>query len=134
LLVGLVMMGAYNVLAGAGATFLQSFSTLAYSGVLGLVSTPLFLLVLILKPPGTLDVDNPTVTNLAAFLPPDSAKWLVALGKTVDFFTIWTLILIAIGFSALNPKKLRGGKSFAIAFGVFLTYVVLRVGIAFVFS
>jgi hypothetical protein len=134
LIVGLTMMGAYNILAGAGATFLQSFSIMAYAGVIGLVSTPLFLLVLFLKPPGTIDPDNPVVTNLAAFLPPDSAKWLVTLGKSLDFFTIWTLILMAIGFAAVNPKKLPAGKSFAIAFGVFLTYVVIRVGIAFIVS
>jgi hypothetical protein len=134
LIVGLVMMGAYNILGGAGVSFKQSFSILAYTGVIGLLSTPLFLLVLFLKPPGTIDPENPLATNLAAFLPPDSAKWLLTLGKSIDIFTFWILILIAIGFATVNPKKLRGAKSFAIAFGVFFAYVVIRVGIAFIFS
>jgi lipopolysaccharide export LptBFGC system permease protein LptF len=61
-------------------------------------------------------------------------KWLEALCKNIDIFVLWVLTLIAIGFAATNPRKLKGGKSFAIAFGVFAAYVVLRVGIAFAFS
>jgi hypothetical protein len=134
LLVGLVMMGAYNLLTGAGARFAAAFSIVAHAGMVGIVSTPLFLLVLFLKPPGTIDPENPLATNLGALLPEESAKWLVALCKSFDIFTFWTLVLIAIGFAAVNPKKLKGAKSFTIAFGVWAAYVVCRVGWAFIFS
>jgi len=134
LIVGLVMWGAYNLLVGAGAKFSQAFSIVAHAGLVGIVSTPLFLLVLFLKPPGTMDPENPLATNLAALLPEDSAKWLVALCKSFDVFTFWTLILIAIGFAAVNPRKLKGAKSFTTAFTVWAVYVVLRVGWAFIFS
>jgi hypothetical protein len=134
LVVGLAMMGAYNLLAGAGARFAASFAIVAHAAMVGIVSTPLFLLVLFLKPPGTVDPENPLATNLGALLPDESAKWLVTLCKSLDIFTIWTLILIAIGFAAVNPKKLKGAKSFTIAFSVWATYVVLRVGWAFIFS
>ncbi|HEY2547260.1 MAG TPA: hypothetical protein VGI46_14425, partial [Candidatus Acidoferrum sp.] len=59
---------------------------------------------------------------------------LVALCKSFDMFTFWTLILIAIGFAAANPKKLKGAKPYVIAFGVWAAYVVVRVGFAFAFS
>jgi len=134
LIVGLVMWGAYNLLAGAGARFSQAFSIVAHAGLVGIVSTPLFLLVLFLRPPGTMDPENPLATNLAALLPEDSAKWLFALCKSIDVFSLWTLILIAIGFAAVNPKKLKGAKSFTTAFTVWAVYVVLRVGWAFIFS
>jgi len=134
LIVGLVMWGAYNLLAGAGARFSQAFSIAAHASLVGIVSTPLFLLVLFLKPPGTIDPENPLATNLAALLSEDAAKWLVTLCKSFDVFTFWTLILIAIGFAAVNPKKLKGAKSFTIAFTVWAVYVVLRVGWAFIFS
>lgn len=134
LIVGLVMMGAYNLFAGAGAGFSQALSIVAHAGLVGIVSTPLFLLVLFLKPPGTIDPENPLATNLAAFLPEESAKWLVVLCKSVDVFSIWILILIAIGFAAVNPRKLKGSKSFVIAISVWAAYVVLRVGWAFIFS
>jgi hypothetical protein len=134
LVVGAVMMLAYNLLGGAGASFSQSFGIAAHTLVTGLVSTPIFLLVLFLKPKGTIDPENPVVTNLAAFLPDESAKWLVALCKSIDIFTLWTLVLLAIGFAAVNPKKLRGSKSYAIAFSVWGAVVVVKVLWAFVTS
>ena len=134
LIVGLVMMGAYNLFAGAGATFSQSLAIAAHSLLVGIVSTPIFLLVLFLKPPGTIDPENPVATNLAAILPDESAKWLVTLCKSLEIFTFWTLILLAIGFAAVNPKKLKGAKSYMIAFGIYAAYVLVRVGVAFIFS
>jgi hypothetical protein len=132
--VAAVMMLAYNLLAGAGASFSQSFGIAAHTLVVGIVSTPIFLLVLLLRPKGTIDPENPIATNLAAFLPEDSAKWLMTLCKSIDIFTIWMLVLIAIGFAAVNPKKLKGSKSYTIAFSVWGALVVVKVLWAFVTS
>jgi Yip1 domain len=134
LIIGAVMMLAYNLLAGAGATFAQSFGIAAHTLVTSIVTTPVFLLILFLKPPGTLDPDNPIASNLAAFLPDDSAKWLVTLCKSIDVFTIWTLILLAIGFAAVNPKKLKGGKSYIIVFSVWGALVLVKTLWAFILS
>jgi len=133
-IVGAVMMLAYNLLAGAGASFSQSLGIAAHSLVVGIVSTPIFLLVLLLRPKGTIDPENPVATNLAAFLPEESAKWLLTLCKSIDVFTIWILMLIAIGFAALNPKKLKGGKAYVVAFSVWGVVVVVKVLWAFVTS
>jgi hypothetical protein len=134
LVIALVMWGAYSLLGGANTNFGTSFAITSHAALTGLVSSLLFILVLYLKPPGTVDLENPVATNIAAFLPDDSAKWLVALLKSIDIFTFWTLILLAIGFGATNPKKLRGSKAFTIAFSVWAIYVVCRVGGAWIFS
>lgn len=134
LIVALVMWGAYSLLGGINTTFGTAMAIASHAFMTGLVSSPLFLLIIYLKAPGTIDMENPIATNLAAFLPDDSAKWLVALCKSFDVFTIWTLILLAIGFAVVNPKKLKGGKSYMIAFGVWAVFVVCRVGFAFIFS
>ncbi|MGC1483496.1 MAG: YIP1 family protein [Candidatus Acidiferrum sp.] len=134
LVFALVMWGAYSLLGGASTNFSTSLAITSHAFLPGLVSSPLLLLVIFLKPPGTLDLENPLASNLAAILPDDSAKWLVALCKSFDVFTFWTLILIAIGFAATSPKKLKGGKPYMIAFGVWAAYVVCRVGFAFIFS
>jgi len=133
-ILGAIMMGAYNLLGGAGASFSQSMAIAAHAGLVGLVSTPIFLLVLFLRPAGTIDPENPVVTNVAAFLPEESAKWLLALCKSLDIFTFWTLILLAIGFAAVNPRKLKGSTSYVIAFSVWGVYVVVKVLWAFIFS
>jgi hypothetical protein len=134
LVIALVMWGAYTLLGGVTTNFSTAMAITSHAFLTGLISSPLFLLVIYLKAPGTLDLENPVATNLAAVLPDESAKWLVALCKSIDVFSIWTLILLAIGFAVTSPKKLKGGKSYAIAFGVWAVFVICRVGIAFIFS
>lgn len=134
LLVGLVMWGAYNLLGGANTNFSTSLAITSHAFLTGLISSPLFILILFLKEPGTVDLENPVATNIAAFLPEEAAKWLVALCKSFDIFSIWTLLLLATGFAASNPKKLKGGKAYSIAFGIWATFVVIRTGWAFIFS
>jgi cytochrome b561 len=135
LVIALLLMGAYNLMAGAGVGFGASLAIVCHALVpVSIVSTVLFLLILFLKPVGTFDLENPIATNLAAFLPEDSAKWLVALAKNIDLLEFWKLMLLGIGFAAVNPRKLKGGKAFTIVVSLFLAYVVIRVGLAFIFS
>ncbi|HET7258920.1 MAG TPA: YIP1 family protein [Candidatus Acidoferrum sp.] len=130
----LIMWGAYSLLGGISTNFSTAMGITAHAFMTSIVSSPLFILILFLKPYGTVDLENPLATNLAVLLPDDSAKWLVALGKSFDIFAFWILILLAVGFAAINPKKLKGAKPFAIAFGVWAIFVVLRVGVAFIMS
>jgi hypothetical protein len=134
LLVAGVMLLAYNVLAGAGVTYKTALGIVSHAFVPVLLGNILFLVVLFLKPPGTLDLENPVATNLAAFLPEGLPKWLDAAAKNIDIFVIWITLLIAIGFAAASPRKLKGGKSFTIAFGMLLVWILLRTGLAFIFS
>lgn len=130
----LIMWGAFSLMGGISTNFSTAMGITAHAFMTSLVSSPLFILILFLKPYGTVDLENPLATNLAALLPDESAKWLVALCKSVDIFAIWILILLAIGFAAVNPKKLKGAKPFTIAFTVWAAFVVIRVGFAFIFS
>lgn len=134
LVVSLVMWGAYSLLGGISTNFSTAFGITSHAFLTGLVSSPLFILILYLKPFGTIDLENPVAANLAPLLPEDAAKWLFALCKSIDLFSIWTLILLAIGFAAVNPKKLKGSKPYTIAFTVWATFVVIRVAWAFIFS
>jgi Yip1 domain len=135
LVIALVLMGAYNIMAGAGTNFKTSLAVVSHAVIpASIVGTILFVTVLFLKPVGMFDLENPIASNLAALLPDDASKWLVALGKNIDLLEFWKLILLSIGFAAVYPKKLKGGKSFSIVLGVFLIYLVLRVGLAFAFS
>jgi hypothetical protein len=130
----LIMWGAYSLFGGLSTNFSTAMGITTHAFMTSLVSTPLFIPILFLKPYGTVDLENPLASNLAALLPEESAKWLVALCKSFDIFVFWILILLAIGFSAVNPKKLKGTKPFTIAFTVWAAFVVCRVGWAFIFS
>jgi hypothetical protein len=135
LVIALVLMGAYNIMAGAGTNFKTALAIVSHAVIpASIVGTILFVTVLFLKPVGMFDLENPIASNVAALLPDDASKWLVALGKNIDLLEFWKLILLSIGFAAVYPKKLKGGKSFSIVLVVFLIYLVLRVGLAFAFS
>ena len=132
-IVAAVMLLAYNVIGGASAKFATAMGIVSHAMVVGLLGTLFFILVLFLKPPGTIDLENPVATNIGAFLPESTPKALMALGKSIDIFSIWTLLLISIGFAAVNPKKLSG-KAFSIAVSVWALYVACKMGAAWIFS
>jgi len=134
LLYALVFWGAYSLMGGISTNFSTAFAIATHAFMTGLINAPLMILVLFLKDPSSIDPNNPLASNIAAVFPDDSPQWLVALGKSFDVFTFWTLILLAIGFAAVNPKKLKGAKPYTIAFSVWAVYVVLRVGWNFIFS
>ena len=134
LIVAAVMLGAYNLLGGASLNFRTSMGIVSHAFSPGVISSVLFLLVLYLKPFGTVDLDNPVATNVGALLGEDAPKWLHKLGASLDVFSFWSLFLIAIGFAAASPKKLTFGKSFGIAVAVWAVYVVAKVGWASIFS
>src|SRR5208283_4074721 len=93
LIVALVMWGAYNLLGGANTDYKTSLAIVSHAFVPSYIGSLLFLLVLFLKPVGTVDLQNPVATNVAAFLPDDVPKWLDALCKNVDILVIWVLVL-----------------------------------------
>ncbi len=95
-----------------------------------LISIP----VVFLKDPASIDPDNFLASNLAVIFGNDLPPWQLVPLAFLDVFSIWALILVAIGFSAADPKKLPLGKSLAIVIGVTLTFMFLFTGIAWVFS
>jgi hypothetical protein len=131
--VAAVMLLAFNVIGGANAKFGTAMGITSHAFVVTILSTLFFILILYLKPPGTLDLDNPVATNVGAFLPESVPKALMSLGKSIDIFSIWMLLLISIGFTAVNPKKLQG-KSLSIAIAVWAVYVACKMGAAWIFS
>jgi len=133
LVVAGVMLLAYNVIGGADANFGAAMGIVSHAFVVTILSTLLFILILYLKAPGTVDLDNPVATNIGAFLPESTPKAIMSLGKSIDVFSIWMLLLISIGFTAINPKKLKG-KSLSIAVAVWAVYVAIKMGGAWIFS
>src|SRR5262249_20525000 len=128
-----VMLFAYNLIGGAGTRFGTSMGIVAHAYFPWILYSLLFILILYLKTPSTVDLENPIATNVGAFLPETSPKALMAFARSIDIFSIWTLFLISIGFTAVNPKKLKG-KALGIALAVWAVYVLVKMGGAWIFS
>ena len=132
--VAAVLMLAFNLIHGTKMKFVPSLAIVSYSWVPGLIGALLGIFILFIKDPSTVDLENLVASNAGAFLSDDSPKWLLTLLTMFDFFAFWNMILMAIGFSAANPKKISFGKALGTIVGVWLIYVVIKVGLTAAFS
>ncbi|HKP86727.1 MAG TPA: hypothetical protein VJZ26_11555, partial [Blastocatellia bacterium] len=70
-------------------------------------------------------------TNLAVILPSGSSPVISSLAASFDVFTIWFLILLAIGFAAIaGAKKFKTSKTATLVFGTWAVWVIIKMGFA----
>lgn len=134
LIVAAVLLGVFNLLSGAGLNFKAAYGIVTHAYMPGLVGGLLGILVLFIKDPSTIDLENLVASNLGALLSSDAPNWLATLAKSIDLFLFWILFLLATGFSVANPKKISFGKAFGTVLGLWALFVLIRVGFAFAFS
>src|SRR6267143_705931 len=131
----LVYWGAYALIGGARLTFGKSFAVIAYSMMPGGIRELLGIPILILKDPSTLgNPYNFVGSNPGAYMSMSDPKWLSALASSLDVFIIWSVVLTAIGFHCMDPKKLPMSKSAGIVVGMYVFFTLLGVTIAWIFS
>jgi hypothetical protein len=125
LLTAAIMLGLMNWLGGAGLKFKQVFSITSYSFLPTALSTVLTMVVMFLKNPEDFDLQRPLPANLGAFLSTQtSPKWLVGLASSFDLFTIWVMLLMALGFS-VAAKRLSFGKSLTLILIPWAVFVLI---------
>ncbi len=129
LIIAGILTGLFNALLGTDLKFGQMFSITAYAMLVRTLYTVLILLVLYLKPPEDFDIRvNPF--SIGGYLSrTETPKWLMSLATSLDLFSIWTVVLLAIGFSVAS-KKLSFGKSLAGVAIPWLVVVVALMGMA----
>jgi hypothetical protein len=74
------------------------------------------------------NLNLPSPANLAYFLSTDSAAWLLSMAKSLDIFSLWSLVLAGFGGAIVaKVKPLRGVMLVLI---VWILYVLVKTGIA----
>jgi len=134
LVMAAILLGLFKGLAGAQFGFKTSLGIVSYAWVPNLISGLLGILIIAVKDPATVDLQNIVASNASIFVSGDSARWLIALLSAIDIFSFWVMILLAMGYSAAAPKKLSTGKAFAWIFSAWLIYVLLKVGLLAAFT
>jgi hypothetical protein len=118
----------------AKATFKKIFSVVLWTSLAtGLVYTVVFVAALMVKDEEglqTIDVQNPTAsipTNVGAFLDSTSSPVVRALAGSLDIFSIWSIVLLSIGFAAIaGSKRIKPGKAATIVVAVWVVGVLLK--------
>lgn len=134
LIVGAIFLGVFNLLAGLNLEFKTSLGIVSYAWVPAIIAGLLGIVVLFIKDPSTVDLQNLLASNPGALLADNPPRWLAALMGSLDVFSFWTMLLMAAGYGAVNPKKVSFGKAFAWILCVWAVYVILKVGVAAAFS
>lgn len=131
---GVLLLG-FMVIAGVRPTYKQALGIVAYAWVgPGIIGGLLGILILFLKDPSTVDLNSLVASNVGAFMPDDTAKWLKTLLGSIDIFAFWSMLLMAFGFNAVEPKKLSVGKAFGILFALFIVWTLIKTGMTAAFS
>jgi hypothetical protein len=134
LLATAIYFGAFRLIGGARASFGLAFVLMAFAHIPVGLKEILGIIVTMLRDPSAIDPENYLASNPAALLGTDTPAWQMVPLAFLDIFAIWALILIAVGFSAADPKKLPFRKSLGIVIGVNLSFMAFFTGVAWIFS
>lgn len=128
LVIALVYWGAFNLFTGAGLKYDAAFGITAHAFVPSALASVLAIVTVLLKPRGDIDPEHLLASSVGAFLPESAPRWLTSLSTSLEFFWIWCMVLLAVGFSAANPKKIEPGTAFRTVFGLWLLWAVVKAG------
>lgn len=131
--IAVVLMLVYRFFYASEVTFRQSFAIVTWIFfAVGLVTTPLLLLVLQLKGDWNINPQEAIQANLGLLLEKSSAaKPLWALLSSVDIFSLWMIFLLAVGFGVAS-RKTTGSAIWGVAVP-WAIIVLLKVGWAAIF-
>jgi hypothetical protein len=132
-IISLVMLGTINFAFGGKAKFGDMYAVWMYAMLPSCIKTLLGIVVLFANTaPESFNIKNFAPTNLGAFLPTDINPGLYSLASSIDFVTIWTLVLVGIGTAVVAGVKRSSG--YIAAFGWWAIVVLVGAGFAAAFS
>lgn len=129
LVISAIFMGVFNATSSASLDFKTSFGVVTHSYMPFAIPSLLGILILYLKPPDTVDLQNLVSSNVGALLSKSAPMWQQSTGTSLDVFTFWVLGLMAFGYSVVRPKKIKIGTALAWVVGVWVVYVLIKAGL-----
>jgi hypothetical protein len=128
-----INFGAFKLIGGVRVNFGTAFAITTFAHLPMSLRELLAIPVTFLKDPQSIDPQNFLASNPAAFLADSAPAWQLILFGSLDIFALWAIILMAIGFSAADPKKAPLGKALGIAFGTTFSFIFFFTMMAWIF-
>jgi hypothetical protein len=130
-LLALLLWGGFAFVLGGSTTYGEMFAVSIFAGLPNALNSLIAIVTAFVSDPQTYNLNVPSPASLAYFLDPSAAPWLLSLAKSLDVFSLWSLALAGFGGAIVSRvKPLRG---IVLVFGVWLLYVIVKVGIAAAF-
>jgi hypothetical protein len=122
-----------NLIFGAQAKFKAVFSLVCYANLVSLLSSLMAVAMILFGDPDHFNAQNPVPGNIGFFLNPrEVSKPLYALASSADIFTIWVLILIAVGLSEGTGRKVKPLPIFLVYAGFWVIWILVKVGLSLI--
>ena len=130
MLTSAVLMFVYRFFYASEVTFSRALAIVTWTFLaIGLIATPLMLLVMGLKGEWNVAPQEVLQANPTLLLDrSDTAKWLWALVGSMDLFSLWHVFLLAAGFGVAS-KRSTGSAAWGVAVCWALATLV-KVGLA----
>jgi hypothetical protein len=124
----LLLWFGFGFLLGGSTGFGEMFAVAMFAALPNALNSIIALVTVLVSDPQTYNLNVPSPSSLAYYLAPDSAAWILSLGKSLDVFTIWCLALAALGAAIVS--KVKTSRGIMLVFAVWVLFVILKVGIA----
>ena len=129
-----LFLGLFKLGFGAQVDLNTSMGIVAYSFVPRILKALVAIPVILLKDPSQVDIQNFLASNPGAFMSSETARWLVVLATQFDFFTIWVIVLLALGYHVASPKKISFVGALMAIVCLWAAYIIVVVGFTAAFS
>ena len=125
-----VLWVTFRFATGADVAFKTAYAIVFYASLPGIIGSILGTISLYagVNPEG-FDVNNPVATNLAHVLDKaTTGKFIYSLASALDLLSIWTIVLMGIGFS--STSKVKRSTAIAVVAGWYLFWKLAAAGLA----
>lgn len=125
LIIAAILMAVFSFVHEASVPYSRSLAIFFYAGLPGIVTAILAMITLITT--SDMEGRNPrnlVATNLAYFMDyHNTSKFLYGMAQSLDIITIWTVILLGIGFKVASGKpKLTTGAAVGTVLAIYVLY------------
>ena len=127
-LVATVLLATLKFALSADVTFKTVFALVIFASLPAALKALLAIVSLLAGVSGdAFSLQNPIATNPGYFVDQATNPALFSFLSTLDLFTLWTLVLTAMGIPCIS--KVKPGAAYAVVFGWYAVWVLAMVGI-----
>ena len=126
-LFALVLWAGFAFVLGGSTNYGEMFAVSMFAGLPNALNSIIAIVTVFISDPQTYNLNLPSPANLGYFLSPDSAAWLLSIGKSLDIFSLWALALA--GFGGAIVSRVKPARGIAMVFIVWVLYVLIKTGI-----
>lgn len=129
LVIAAVFMATFRFGAGAEIGYSTTLAIVVYGALPFVISALLGILSISAGAnPESFNLNNPVASNPAYFMDMAGNKFFYTLASALDVFTIWSIVLMAVGFA--RNTKLRFATCLSMVAGWYVLYKLLAAGLA----